>query len=175
MSAQSRTRRLHLTAVNNQPAGAERLRLELTPQLRGFLELAASAGLDHEVAVRLGLERALVLSDARELRLTGERARRILNLAGAELRANVALGSTQSAYLRSLYQQTASIEPLVDDSVAIELPEEILTLARDSITESALHDGAVDEMLTWERAARVKGRTMREWGLKALALALSRT
>lgn len=173
MSAFTRTPELRLTAVNNRPTGVERLRLDLTPDLHEFLALAAQAGLDCELAIRLGLERALLLADARDLRLDVERARRILNLAGGELRASVPLGNQQSAYLRRLYAPAANIEPWAGASVAVTLPEEILTLARESITEGALHSGAVSEMLTWERAARVKGRTMREWGLKTLALALT--
>lgn len=173
MSASTRTPNLRLTVINSCPPATERLLLDLTPHVREFLDLVGRAGLPHELAIRLGLERALLLSDAYDLRLNVERARRILNLAGGELRTSVPLTSEQSAYLRRLYAPPLKGKPLVGGSVTIALPEDVLTLVRNTITESAFHSGAVTEMHVWERAARVRGRTMREWGLKTLALALT--
>jgi hypothetical protein len=149
------------------------MRFVLTAELREFLRTAADAGIEHELAIRLGLDRALLLGDAGDLGLHVERARRILNVASCEPRASVALGEGQSAHLRRLYGGGAIFaEPLRGDALSVSLPEEILTLARGSVRQSALHAAAVEEMLAWERAARVGGRTMREWGLKTLALGL---
>lgn len=54
------------------------------------------------------------------------------------------------------------------------ISDELLTQVRDTVPETSLHPGAVAEMLAWERAARLEGRTMLEWSLKVLARLLVR-
>jgi len=142
-------------------------------RLSDFLGAAAQAGLDATLAVRLALERALVLHDAEELRLDVERARRTLSRAAANARATRPLTPRQAGYVRRLYSSAPQAPVVVEGSLCVELPDELLTRARDTVPETVLHSEAVLEMLAWERAARLQGRTMLEWALKTLAALLT--
>jgi hypothetical protein len=174
MSGSTRTPRVRLHAyLGSAPATREQLCVTVTSQLREFLNAAHQAGLDTSLAVRLGLERALLLADSGDLRMGVERARRALNSASANPRATLALAAEQAAYVRQLYNTAPQPEHIPIGELRVDLPEELLSRARDAVGETALHAGAVIEMLAWERAARLQGRTMLEWGLKTLAIAVA--
>jgi hypothetical protein len=146
----------------------EQLRFSSSPRLTKFLESAARAGLDAPLAVRLALERALVLREGQEFRLDVERIRRVLGRTAREARATRQLSPRQADYIRKLYRERPQPAVTVQDGLAVVIPDDLLTQVRDTVPESALHEGAVNEMLAWERAARLEGRSMLEWALKAL-------
>lgn len=167
----------HLQLVRSNPdVGTphveDRLHLRSTPRLRKFLHAAASAGLSPADAVRLALERALALEDAcYGFPLDVESARRELRQAAARARPVRELTSTQASYVRAL--SAASVKPAypLDDDLVVALPDRVITRARHDLTELALHEGVVAEMVAWEIAATLSGRTMGEWALSTLALA----
>jgi hypothetical protein len=149
--------------------GGEQLRLPASPRLTRFLETAARVGLDAPLAVRLALERALVLRDAQEFRMDVERIRRALSRAAAEARAVRPLGARQATYVRGLFRECPRSSVVVGESLSVAISDNLLTQVRDAVPETALHQGVVGEMLAWERAAALEGRTMMEWALKTLA------
>jgi hypothetical protein len=155
-------------------ARGEQLRLAPSPRLTSFLEAAAQAGLDAPLAVRLALERAAVLRDGRDLRLDVARIRRTLSRAACGARATHQLSARQAEYVRTLYDERPRRPPSSAAGFNLVIPDELLTQVRDTVPETVLHPGAVAEMLAWERAARLEGRTMLEWSLKVLARLLVR-
>src|SRR4029077_16004424 len=81
MSGTTRTAQAHLSLVTGRggaPRGPEELKLQPSQRLTHFIEAAAEAGLEAEDAVRLGVERALVLADAARLAGDVEAGRRAL-------------------------------------------------------------------------------------------------
>lgn len=166
----------HLQLVRSDPdvqqVGEDRLHLPRTPRLQKFLTAAAAAGLDPSDAVRLGLERTLVLEDACDaFPIDVESARRELRRAAARTRALRPLTPTQAARVRALSAgQARDLEELAPVLV-IALPDRVTTRARERLTELALHEGVVAEMIAWEIAATLEGRTMCEWALSTLAVA----
>jgi hypothetical protein len=162
-----------VVVTNRKPGGLEQLCLPASPRLNSFLEAAAQVGLDAPLAVRLAIERALVLLDGRSSRMDVERICRILNIASHEARAKRPLSTRQAAYVRSLYDVTPKVAVVVEGTLEVELPEELITRADGTVSELALHAEAVGEMLAWERAARLHGYTMTEWALKVLVRAIS--
>lgn len=177
MSEDARTpTRLRLVRSNpdtHSRAGDDRLHLQPSTRLRKFLNASAAAGLYPADAVRLGLERALALDDAcAGFPLDVETARLELRRAAARAKPLRQLSPSQSSYVRALSagqpkpSGTASEEVLV-----IALPDRVITRARGELMELALHEGAVEEMIAWEVAATLEGRTMCEWALSTLAAA----
>lgn len=149
----------------------DRLILRSTPRLQGLLDAAAQVGLEAPDALRLALERALVLADAGAFGLDAEGARCVLARAAAGARPRRPLTAVQAAYVRALTvgQPTASIA--LHGDLAITIPDRVLTRARGVVRLAALHADAVPEMVAWELAAALEGRTMGEWALKELAAA----
>ncbi|HTU78092.1 MAG TPA: hypothetical protein VMF09_04965 [Solirubrobacteraceae bacterium] len=138
-------------------------------RLTRFLDAAAQAGLDAPLAVQLALERAVVLKDGRDLRLDVERIRRTLGREARRARAARQLSGRQATYVRMLYREKPRQPCPAAGGLSVVIPDELLTQIRDTIPETVLHPRAVPEMLAWERAARLEGRTMLEWSLKVLA------
>jgi hypothetical protein len=157
-----------LPCPSTGPAHAEQLRLAACERLSEFVAAAARIGLDAQLAVRLALERALVLHDAQALRIDVRRARLALNGASAEARATRALGAAQARYVRELYDESPRAVVGTERGLSVRVPDDLLARARDTVPQGAMHEGAVTEMLAWERAARLQARTMSEWGLKTL-------
>jgi hypothetical protein len=169
VSALTRTPRLALLPTRSPKPSRERLRLEPSQRLSEFLEASAQVGLDAPLAVRLALERALVLHEAQDFRLDVERVRRILSCAAAEARASRPLSARQAGYIRRLCGETRLAPVEVQEGLSVPIPDDLLTRALKTVPETVLHQDAVLEMLSWERAARLEGRTMLEWALKAIA------
>jgi hypothetical protein len=171
MSGTFRTteRHLRLLSTGAEVAGEERLILPPSPRLTEFLEAAAQAGLEAAEAVCLALERALSLSDAAAFGLDAEDARRRLWQAARGAQARRALTPSQSAYIRRL--QGAKPLPAADtsDGLVVALPDRVLTRVRDEIGERAIRRDVVEEMVSWELAATLEGRTLNEWALRTLA------
>lgn len=153
-------------------AGEDHLHLEPTPRLRKFLAAAASAGLDAADAIRLALERALTLEDAcNAFPLDVESVRRELRQAAARSHPLRELTSTHAGYVRGLSTGRPRQADELDEGLVVALPDRVTTRARGQLTELALHEGVVAEMIAWEIAATLEGRTMCEWALSTLAVA----
>jgi len=146
------------------------LSLPASPQLTEFLEAVAGVGLDVSLAVRLTVERALVLHDAQWFRIALNNIRPTLNRAAADTRASQPLSAKQSAYVRTLNRRTPRTALRVTDHLEVLIPDDLITRLRESaVRESRLLYEAVPEILNWERAARLQGHTMTEWAFKVLA------
>ena len=178
MSARSRTPGPHLRLVPSRPAkpgsrpAAERLQIPPSKRLREFVATAAAAGLDAPDAVRLALDkRALALADAAAFGLDPEAARGLLLRAAESARPSRPLSPTQAAYVRALGKASPRPPANVEEGLVVALPDRVLTPARDTISESAFEAAAVVEMVAWEIAATLEGRTMCEWALRTLARA----
>lgn len=173
MSADAHTPTPHLSLVENhasEPKAAERVVLSASSQLTAFVERSAHLGLDVTEAVRLGLERTLLLRDAQLLGFDVESARRLLVHAAAPARSARPLSSEEAARVRRLSVRRPVPPADTAEGLAVSVDQQVLTRARGAVPQNALHAGAVEEMLAWELAARLEGRRMGEWGLKALAL-----
>lgn len=175
MSVDTRTPAPHLSLVRTPPNGShrrpsgERLRLPPSPRLTAFVAAAAEAGLGPSEATRLALERALALADAGVFPFDVEVARRRLRRAAKEAHPCRPLTPAQAAYMRTLSPARPRPPINVSAGLVVELPDRVLTRSRDTVAEAALHAGAVPEMVAWEIAATLAGRTMGEWALRTLA------
>jgi len=161
----------HLVVRHNDsvPAGLqEQLCLTPSPRLVRFFEAAAKAGLDVTLAVRLALERALVLLDGQSLRLDSEHVCQLLNEASKDVRATCPLSARQAAYVRLLYSGSQAPPVSIGHQLSVPVPDDVMTRARTAVSATALTEDAVPEMLAWERAARLQGRTMLEWSMVTL-------
>jgi hypothetical protein len=172
MSGTSRKPEPHLQLIENSEttAGEERvLRLARSPRLDRFAATAAAAGLEVAEAVRLALAQALALEDARVFGLDADTARRLLNRAAAGARAARPLGEGEAAYLRRLTSRTPKPVLALPPNLEVELDERTSTRVRGALTEAAIRPAVVEEMIAWEIAATLDGRTLGEWALHRLA------
>lgn len=176
MPAAGETSRSRLTLIHSAPASKppvpeEHLYLPPSSRLNRFVAAAAAAGLSPPVAVRLALERALALADAcAAFPIDVETSRLLLRRAAAVARPLRQLTTANSRYVRML--STRQPKQVVDlrEGLIIELPDRVVTRARGELTELALHEGVIEEMISWEIAAMLEGRTMCEWALSTLAI-----
>lgn len=175
MSGRTRTATSHLRLVRSGPASFEQERILLPPSLRleRFAAASAAAGLDTEEAVVLALEYALALEDAAAFGLDADTARRRLNRTATSVRAERPLGAREAAYVRRLGAREPRPLPSLTDGLAVLAPERVLTRVRGSVTEAAIRPAVVEEMIAWQIAATLAGRTMGEWALRSLAEARS--
>jgi len=148
--------------------------LSPSPQLTSFIEAAARIGLGEAEAVCLGLERALLLRDVQLLGFDVESARKLLVAAAAAARPSRPLSGAEAAGVRELSARRPVVPVDTAQGLIVSISQRILSRARDTVPETALHAAGVEEMLAWELAARLEGRPMGEWGLKALALRKAR-
>jgi hypothetical protein len=173
MSAGAHTPTPRLSLVYSHPSQqseGERIMLSSSPQLTSFIERSAQLGLGAPEAVRLGLERALLLRDAQFLGYDVESASGLLLKAAAVARPAQPLSGEEARRVRRLSARRPASPADTAEGLTVSVYQQILTRARDVLPENALHAGAVEEMLAWEIAARLEGRPMGEWGLKTLAL-----
>ena len=155
-------------------ASDEALSVPRSPRLENFLRDAAAAGLEATAAIRLGIERALVLREGQLFNLDVESVRRRLRAAASGSRPCQALPPSEAAYVRELSARRPVALGEISDPLSVELPAALLTRARGVVAEASLHAGAVEEMIAWEIAARLEGRSMSEWALKTLSTSRSR-
>lgn len=127
------------------------------------------AGLDTQQAVQLGLERDLALRDSAAFGLEAETARLILRRAALAGRPRVALTPRLAERIRSLQMTKPHPETDAREGLLVAVPDRLLTRVRGRIPATALRPTAVPEMVSWEIAATLEGRTMGEWALRALA------
>jgi hypothetical protein len=148
-------------------AAPEMLVLQPQPQVSEFAAAAAAAGLELEEAAALALERTLALSDATLFGLDRETARRMLRRAAMSAQAHAALSDADAAHVRRLSAgQRLPLPVSMPPTVAV--PERLLRRAAAYVKENPLRAAAVPEMVRWEIAARLEGRTLLEWALKTL-------
>jgi hypothetical protein len=119
--------------------------------------------------VRLALEHGLALRDAAAFGLDADTARRLLNRAAAGARASRPLGDGEAAYLRRLSQRAPKPPTALPERLDVKLDERTSTRVRDSLNESAIRPAVVEEMIAWQIAATLEGRTLGEWALHSLA------
>jgi hypothetical protein len=171
MSGSTRIPPAHLRLVRTGfgRAAEERLFLRPSTRLDRFAAASAALGLDPEEAVRLALEHALALEDAAALGFDVDGARRRLNRAAEGAQAKRPLGDVEAARVRRLGVALPRSAPPFAEGLSVSLPERLLTRARDSLTESAIRPAVVTEMVTWQIAASLAGRTLGEWALRTLA------
>lgn len=173
MSGSARTEDLpHLRLVTSSQgvSGEERvLLLPRSPRLERFVAASAAAGLEVPEAVRLALEHALALRDAAAFGLDSDTARRLLNRAAGGTRASRPLGDGEAAYLRRLTRRAPRPAPELPERLKIKLDARTSTRVRGSLSESAIRPAVVEEMISWQVAATLEGRTLGEWALHSLA------
>jgi hypothetical protein len=160
----------HLVVRNAKPQPlSEHVVLIASPQLTEFLEAAARLGLDAPLAVRLAIERRLVLDDALSFPIGQHVIRPTLNHAAAGIRPSQPLSAQQSAYVRLLNRQIPQVAVTVKDELRVGIPDDLATRVRcANPAQSTLYYEAVPEILTWERAARLQGFTMTEWAFRVI-------
>lgn len=152
-----------------RPSRSEGVALQPSPSLSAFAEAAATAGLGLPEAVALGLERALVLHDATAIGFDSEIARRRLSAAAAQARPTIPLGDADAARVRALGLPQPVAPPDLTAPCVVRVPPRTLARARGRVSADDLQPLAVREMVAWETAATLAGRTMGEWALLVLA------
>jgi hypothetical protein len=151
--------------------GPEVLTAEATPALREFLTAAAAVGLVPGEAMRLGVERALLLTDLAELDVDRDIARRLLRTAARRARAEIELTDDLATWVRTLYIRRPLPPPRIAERVSVRLDDRLLVRAGADLRTHHLRAECVPEMVVWELAAVTSGRSMGEWGLRELGLA----
>jgi hypothetical protein len=142
-----------------------------SPRLEEFLAAAIAEGLEPAEATRLGLERFFALADVTPLGLNTGTSRRLLGEAAARARPSHPPAPREAARVRALGMRRPV--PAVDASAGLKVavPDRLLTRIGDRVPARALHASFVPEMVRWELAAALEGRTMGEWVLRTLAVA----
>jgi hypothetical protein len=122
-------------------------------------------------AVRLALERELVLRDVDSLGHGREAARYALTGFATRARALRPLNPAQASYVRNLSRRRPECVEDLAAGLEIVLPERLLTRAEGAVCTATFDAMAIREMVAWELAAVLEGRTMAEWALNALIAA----
>lgn len=136
-----------------------------------FLSAAEHRGIAPAEAVRLAVERHLVLEDVGIFGLETAVARHLLQRAAERPRPSQPLTDELAADLRRL---TVGGRPgAAPAHLEVGLPDRLAVRARGRVRGCAFDPKAVGEMLSWEIAATIEGRTMSEWALKTLAAAVA--
>jgi hypothetical protein len=165
----------HLKLVPPPAAGWRRtpgrLALRPFPALTAFVAVAAEAGLHAADAARLALERALVLRDIAPLGFDLDAARHDLLLVAATARPRRPLDAGQARHIRVLRLGRRVRQQDVSRGLVLTLPERLLTRAREVAQPETFDARVVPELVAWEIAATLEGRTMGEWALTVLAAA----
>ncbi len=165
----------HLASVTSPPghgtgSAPEGILLRPSPKLADFIAAAARAGLDLQEATRLAVERLLLLNDAPAIGFDSEIARRRLTVAARGARPDLNLTAVEAARVRAL-SLPRRIQPMVLAApTAVPVPDRILPRVC-TVSNLCFEARFVSEMVSWEVAAILAGRTMGEWGLRILAAA----
>jgi hypothetical protein len=149
----------------------EYLVLPPSRRLDDFVAASAARDLDAPTAVRLALERALAVTDAAAFSLDVETARRLLRASARQARAKRALTPAHAHYVRKLVGARPRPALDVGDGLHVAVPDRVLVRVRGTVSLTALRADVVPEMVAWEIAATLAGRTMGEWALRVLAAA----
>jgi hypothetical protein len=153
------------SAAPHETNGAEALYVPGSERLQHFVDAAAIAGLGPDDAIRLGVERGLVLLDLGRLGRGLNGTRRLLRTAAQEARPEMALAPATAAWVRLLSMARPVPAANVGEGIVVRLPDRLLCRASDGLDARSLRAEVVAEMVAWERAAALNGRTMGEWAL----------
>jgi hypothetical protein len=153
--------------------GEEGIVLPPSARLEEFLARAADVGLSAPEAVRIAIERWLVLSDIGPFGLDVETCRRILGRESGCARASRQLTPRQASWVRKLCAGQPVPVAEAGAGLTVAIPGRLLTRAAGQVPARALHASVVAEMLSWEIAATLEGRTMGEWALRTLSSAVA--
>jgi len=148
-----------------RPGQPELIRLRPSPRLQCFVTTAAESGLEAQEAVQLGLEHALCLRDAGRFAADVEAGRHLLVRAASKARPVHAMVPAQATYVRKLTTKRPIGALDVAEGLQVRVPDRVLCRARAALPEHSLHAAIVEEMIAWEIAAILCGRTMNEWAL----------
>lgn len=143
------------------------------PGVVRFLEVSADAGLAASDAVRLALTRALVLADIGPFGFDVMAARHLLRTVAASARPRRPLAPEQASYARRLSMGRPTSAPSMTTDLSVCVPEMLLSRAEEKVRPATFSPEIVSEMVAWELAATLDGRTMGEWALTTLAAARS--
>jgi hypothetical protein len=89
---------------------------------------------------------------------------RLLWTAARKARADVALAPTTAAWVRQLSRARPVPIVSVRSGMSVRVSDRLLSRAGE-VTTRSLRAEAVPEMVAWEIAAALSGRTMSEWAL----------
>jgi hypothetical protein len=152
----------------------EVLLLDSSESLQRFVGAAAQVGIGAEDAVRMGVERGLVLSDLCEVGVDIDLGRRRLRAAAMRARPCHELTADLAQWVRRLSMARPIPVPSIDEGLAVHLPDGLLVRAAAGLGARHLRAEAVPEMVAWELAAALGARTMGEWALRELLLGPAR-
>lgn len=122
----------------------------------------------------MGIERGLVLADLGEVGIDLDKGRRVLREAADLARTEIALTPATASWIRRLCMRKPVPSTPLGTGIVIRLPERLLVRASTEVTSRSLRTGVVAEMIAWEMAAALSGRTMGEWALRELSLRTGR-
>jgi hypothetical protein len=164
------------SARDTRGAGFEEiLVLDGDESLQRLVDAAARIGLHAEEAVRLGMERGLVLADLSDLGIDPDLARRRLRGAAVRARPELELTADLANWVRRLGMARPVSAVSVEDGLRLRLADRLLVRGAAEVGRRHLCAEAVQEMVAWERAAALGARTMGEWALRELSLARARS
>jgi hypothetical protein len=170
----SRGRDIELVHSRRSASATTHAELEVAshPKLKGFAVAADRAGMSVTDAVRLAIERDLVLTDASHFGLDAGGARYLLTKAARRTRPLNTLSAASAEYARSLRLRPRRRKlQQVHPSTRVAIPARLLTRAEGKIRLAAFDEAAIEEMVEWECAATLSGCTLAEWAFKALLAA----
>jgi len=153
---------------------ATELALRPGPRVRRFLSVAAQYGLAPDDSVRLAVEHHLALEDLQALRIEEGALRAMLGAVAARARPSSSLDAADAVRARrlSLARPLPALE--LTDQLTFALPSRLCTRLDGILPSELLDHRAVREMIAWERAAILAGRTMGEWALGSAVSCLAR-
>jgi hypothetical protein len=160
-----------VTSAGPIPPLREGIRLPPSPRLDDFLAAAANEGLEPSEATRLAIERFFALADAAALGIGVEASRRLLDETAQRARPNHSPPTREASRVRELAIRRPVAQLSAGSGLEVAVPERLLTRIGKRIPARTLHAEFVPEMVRWELAAALEGRTMGEWALRTLALA----
>lgn len=138
-------------------------------RLDAFAARSAEAGLTTAAAARLAIERALALADAPLFDLDAATARVLLRRAAARARPQQPLAAATAAYVRTLTATRATTPDDVARGLTVDVPDRLACRLHAGIPPTAFDAEAVPDLVAWEVAATLEGRTIGEWALEMLA------
>src|SRR5262249_38071341 len=149
LSSQPSSRSLVHSAGAHRGGGIEGIYVPGSERLQRFIDAAAATGLRPDDAIRLGIERGLVLIDLAPLGRWLGGSRKLLRAAALEARAKVALAPAMVAWVRHLSMGRAVPAADVAEGIAVQVPDRLLGRASEGLDTRVLRADVVEEMVAW--------------------------
>ena len=156
---------LRLVAAGRPGALCEGVFVPPSPRLDDFVAVAAERGLHAPEAVRLGLERHFALIDTRRFGLDVDTCRRLLCERASATAPRRSLSGGEAARARRLAMSRPVAPAATGDGLRVAIPGRLLTRFGERVPGRAFRAAHVAEMVQWELAATLEGRTIGEWAL----------